>query len=564
MGTIARKRIKGKSYYYYAESKRINGKPRTVNQVYLGTAAKILEDTQHGQRPKQASHRAFGDVATLYEIADQLGIVELINSAVDKKVADVSVGEYFLIAAINRACHATSKNGIAHWYKRTALQDIMKIHSKKLTSQNFWDAMDFVEESHILDIEETIWKNLYQKWNVNLDLLMYDTTNFANYLDTPTESLLSQRGKNKHGQNHLRQVGLAMAVTKDFGLPIFHMLYPGNCHDAKLFPTAITTLTDRMARITKGVQKITLVFDKGMNSKDNFSLVGHQGASFIGSLKPSDHKDLLRIDKQAFLPLQPKTPTWQGCLDSFHETTKEVFGEKRRIIITYSDKLYRRKMHSLERKIKTAREEIHALISKVNAAKAEHIPGKRGRKKGSIDIDAHIKEILRKRRVQDLLVTTLTKRGDRLSARIVRKRSVVEALKKTFGKTLLFSDRDDLSAEEIVCAYRGKNVVEDAYKQMNNPQAVPFSPVYHWTDQKIRVHAFICVIALLLVKVMHMLMRRNTELRMNISTLLEELNDIRVIVLIYSVSHCEKMVSQMSRVQTKLFVLYGLQKYSPG
>jgi transposase len=557
MGTITKKKIKGNNYYYYVESRRINGKPRIVNQVYLGTAEKVLKDTQEGQRPKEARHQSFGDVAALYEISDQLGIIQTINSAVDKKVAGVSVGEYFLIAAINRACEASSKNDIVNWYKRTTLEDIMKIGSNKLTSQNFWEAMDGVDEADILKIEESIWRRLYQRWGVNLDLLMYDTTNFANYLDTKTESILSQRGKNKQGRDHLRQIGLALAVTKEFGLPIFHMLYPGNCHDARLFPTAISALVDRTIRITKGVYKLTLVFDKGMNSKDNFSLLRKKRVSFIGSLKPSDHKELLRIDKGHFLPLPDSS-------DTFYETRKEVFGAKRRIIITYSDKLYRRKLHNLERRIKAARDEIRALIAMINAAKAEDVPGKRGRKKGDINIDAHIKEILRKRRVKDLLVTTVSQQEDKLSVSIVRKTRAVEALKKTSGKTLLFTDRDDMAPEEIVFAYRGKNVVEDAYKQMNDPKTVPFSPVYHWTDQKIRVHAFICVIALLLVKVMHMLMKKNTELRMNIPTVLEELNDIRVIILIYSISTCEKMLSGMSKIQKRLFSLYSLQKYSPG
>lgn len=555
MGTISKKKIKGNNYYYYVESRRVNGKPRIVNQVYLGTAEKILKDTQGGKKPKEVKHQPFGDVAALYEISQQLGIIQAINSTVDKKVADISLDEYFLIAAINRACKARSKNGIVNWYKRTALQDIMKIDSKKLTSQNFWEAMDWVNEPHILQIEESIWQNLYQRWNVNLDLLMYDTTNFANYLDTTTKSILSQPGKNKQGQGHLRQVGLALAVTKRFGLPVFHMLYPGNYHDAKLFPTAISTLVDRTIRIRKGVYKLTLVFDKGMNSKDNFSLLEKRQVSFIGSLKPSNHKDLLRIDKKHFSPLPDSS-------DSFYETRKEVFGAKRRIIITYSDKLYRRKVHNLERRIKTARHEIRTLIAKLNAAKAEEIPGKRGPKKG--DIDTHIKKILCKRRVQNVSVPTVSQQDGKLWVRVVRKTKEVKALKKTFGKTLLFTDRDDISPEEIVSAYRGKNVVEDAYKQMNDLEAVPFSPVYHWTDQKIRVHTFICVIALLLVKIMHMLMIKNTKLRMNIPTVLEELNDIRVILLIYSISNCEKMLSGSSSIQKKLFNLYGLQKYSPG
>jgi hypothetical protein len=46
MGTITKKKIQGNNYYYYGESRRINGKPRIVNQVYLGTAEKPLKDTQ--------------------------------------------------------------------------------------------------------------------------------------------------------------------------------------------------------------------------------------------------------------------------------------------------------------------------------------------------------------------------------------------------------------------------------------------------------------------------------------------------------------------------------------
>ena len=79
MGTITRKRIKGNNYYYYVESRRVNGKPRIVNQVYLGTAEKLLKDTQGGQMPKEVKHQYFGDVAALYGVSQKLGIIEAIS-----------------------------------------------------------------------------------------------------------------------------------------------------------------------------------------------------------------------------------------------------------------------------------------------------------------------------------------------------------------------------------------------------------------------------------------------------------------------------------------------------
>lgn len=74
-----------------------------------------------------------------------------------------------------------------------------------------------------------------------------------------------------------------------------------------------------------------------------------------------------------------------------------------------------------------ARDEIRTLIAGFNAAKAEDIPGKRGRKKGDININTHLKEILRKRRVQDVLVPTVFKQDGRWSVSIVRKAKAVEA-----------------------------------------------------------------------------------------------------------------------------------------
>ena len=43
MGTIIKKKIKGINYYYYVESKRVDGKSKYVNQKYLGSADKLLK-----------------------------------------------------------------------------------------------------------------------------------------------------------------------------------------------------------------------------------------------------------------------------------------------------------------------------------------------------------------------------------------------------------------------------------------------------------------------------------------------------------------------------------------
>ncbi len=55
------------------------------------------------------------------------------------------------------------------------------------------------------------------------------------------------------------------------------------------------------------------------------------------------------------------------------------------------------------------------------------------------------------------------------------------------------------STRQIVVAYRSQWEVEAAFRQMKDYEHAAFRPIYHWTDQKIRVHALYGVASLMLV-----------------------------------------------------------------
>ena len=122
MGTIIKKKIKGQNYYYYGESKRVDGKPKLVNQKYLGSAEKILQLASATDKSLQdqvlyAHESRFGSVALLYDFANRLGVVDIIDAIVPKRKQGASVGMYILTAAINRAVATTSKSGLKEWYE---------------------------------------------------------------------------------------------------------------------------------------------------------------------------------------------------------------------------------------------------------------------------------------------------------------------------------------------------------------------------------------------------------------------------------------------------------------
>ena len=122
MASIIKKKVKGHIYYYYAETKRINGKPRIVNQKYLGTAEGILKKTTSGSiEPLYSKVLDFGEILLIYDIAVRLGVSDIINRCVCKRKQGISIGDYILLAAINRAVNPTSKSCIQQWFERTIL-----------------------------------------------------------------------------------------------------------------------------------------------------------------------------------------------------------------------------------------------------------------------------------------------------------------------------------------------------------------------------------------------------------------------------------------------------------
>jgi hypothetical protein len=109
-----------------------------------------------------------------------------------------------------------------------------------------------------------------------------------------------------------------------------------------------------------------------------------------------------------------------------------------------------------------------------------------------------------------------------------------------FGKTILFTGNSDWPDEQIVLAYRSQYHIENAFKQMKNPHFLGMrfqllrksSPMYHWTDSKIQVHAFYCVLALLLTSLLQCELARKGE-PISINRRLEELGGIRETLIVY-------------------------------
>src|SRR6266566_4921989 len=276
MASLTAKVVHGHKYFQIITSRRINGKPRQVVLAHLGTADTLFARLQQKQgEPIKARVQPFGFLAAAWGLAQKLQLVSLIDRHVPKRQQGASVGQYLVLAALNRLTSPNSKARMAQWYRKTPLQRWLPLSAKQLRSQRFWDAMNAVDESAIRKIEMQLSRQLVEDFGIDVRCLCFDCTNFDTFIDSRTTSELARRGHAKSKRTDLREVGLALLVSTDFNIPIFSRVYPGN-------------------------QPVTLVFDKGTNSEENLAALGPSPYHVVGSLVPTQHPDLLEVPLDKF------------------------------------------------------------------------------------------------------------------------------------------------------------------------------------------------------------------------------------------------------------------------
>ncbi len=562
MASIIGKQQGGKTYYYLVESARVGGKPRIVSQRYLGSAEEIaarLSEAGPGE-PDRTRHLVFGDLAAVWSMLERLKVAEIVDDVVGSRRTDAqaSVGTYIALATANRVVDPCSKRRFSDWWKRTAGDRFVRLPASALDHRRFWEAMDAITEEQLAEIERRVVDHMVELFSVDLSGLVLDMTNFATYIDSGNDRApIAQRGHAKQKRTDLRIVGLGLVVSTDGGIPLVSHAYPGNRPDVTQFEELVEELVARCGAPSGDAAKFTLVYDAGQNSEANQELIEDSPFHFVGSLPPSDHPDLLAVPKDRYRAVDKAR--FAGL--SAFETGKVVFGNERRIVVTHSQNLHTNQSRGFDQTLGKARRQLSELAGRLARGKT---------RKSREKVEAEIAQIIKPRWLSRVISTTLT--GDnpaelRLTWRTKPKaRKALEA--ELFGKRILFTDkdRDTASIGVIVADYRSQEEIEADFRQMKDPKVVSFSPMFHWTDQKIRVHVLYCVLALMVAR----LMVREADhqgTHLSVRELLDTLAGIQETVLLYQGERgrprARRMLTEMDPTQQRLYDLFGLEAYAP-
>jgi len=528
MASLIAKKKGRQLYYYVVESARVDGKPRIVQQTYLGSAERVaaLVKDRAAPLPLSATTIEFGLPGALWLAAQRSGVWEALESFWPKPRSGPSTAHYLLLAAIHRICQPGPKTEVPDWYRRTILHSLWTFPAERFTSQEFWDCFDRIRTGAAgedeLDQAQSrllaVWKD---KQLVSRRLLAYDTTNFYTYVaSTNTRNELAQRGHNKQGRHNLRQVGLSYVLDGEHGLSLCHHVYPGNVADAEEFPIALARIVALLDQHAIARDTVTLVLDKGSAALANTLALEQAGVGWISALPWNQAPEQLRErPAEELSALSSAQPGVRATAERL-----VVHGKEYLCVVKYSASFASEQLHSLITTLSKALQSMRRLS--VELAK----PAERFTEAG---IRNKIARWLSGAFVAELVRYQLDKRDGHWHLQFdFDNKALDRLLAHRLGRTTLLTNRLDWTAEQVVAGYSGQQQIERVFRGLKDGDWLGWGPMYHWTDSKIRVHAFYCMLGISLLQYIHK-KAQAAWAGLSMEQLLEELRQIQQFALLY-------------------------------
>jgi transposase len=558
MGSIIKKNIKGRPYYYAVKSGRVNGKPRIVWQKYLGTFDDIVNCASGGMttQVKEVVISEAGGVAALLRIADKIGLIKIIDEIVPKNGKGPSVGEYIVLATLNRVLDPCSKVKISEWYKNTILAHLWKHSPDSFSSQRFWDAMDLIDEEMIKDIQRKITKKTIELFKINPEVILYDTTNFFSFIATRNNrNSIAQRGRNKQKRNDLRQIGLALVVTKDFRIPLFHHVYEGNRNDQGLFPEIASELSQETFEAFGVNSEATLVFDKGNISHDAMERIIIGRRHFVCVVPKNTISSLFATPIEKFTSIDE-----MNGIKAF-STNVEIWNQTFQAVLSYSESFFTAELVELTERLQRAEKTLSTIADDIAKEK------KKGNNRPSPTVKSvtdSVKNALSGEFLKDIIKIEVKEKDGKINLKYsIDQQKLIYVTNHQLGRSLHITSHQNWSSAEVIKAYRGLREIEEANRLLKDREYLRWQPSFHWTDQKLKVHGLYCILALLLATLAHKTVVEAGE-DLSLPSMLNELENIREVALIYDSQKNSKKaknqmtLSRMTLLQMRLAEIFEL------
>lgn len=405
---------------------------------------------------------SFGVPMVIETLWKRLGIQNALISKAKSKAQHQIYERALLAMTANRLCEPESKLGVwDRWLLKVYLPSC-----QGLQLNHMYEAMDFLHE-HAAEVEEAIFYKVADLFNLEVDLIFYDTTTASFHTDYEDEpgrhenATLRKFGHAKEG-NWAPQVVVALAVTRE-GVPVRSWVFPGNTSDVSTVEQIRTDLRGW------SLGRAMFVADSGMNSEDNRAELARACGKYLLACRMSSIAEIKR-------DVLAKRGRYTVFRENLH--AKEVIlgdGERRkRYILCYNP-------HEAERQ----RKHREIIVELLEQELKKH--------KDTTATAQWAIELLASRRYKRYLRVT---KGNKIR---INRGSIKKAAKYD-GKWVLETNDDTISLEDAALGYKGLMIIERCFRSLKRTQ-IKMTPMYHWASRRIESHVKICMLALLIERI---------------------------------------------------------------
>ena len=483
------------------------------------------------------SARALGNVWALNELWESLGFGEL-RRVFRKTRHSIDVEALIRVMVFNRLCDPESKLGVLRWLDTVAMPGI---EVETITHQHLLRSMDALVD-HQADVDAVVANLLRPLIDQELSVVFYDMTTIRTEGLATVDGDVRQYGMAKEGLI-ARQVMLGVVQTGD-GLPIYHEVFAGNTAES---PTLLPTMKTVLERFPS-ISRVVLVADRGLLSLDNLEALSEIR---LESGKPLEF--VLAVPGRRYSEFADLLRDFQRqCEAAEQEIVDELPWRGLRLIVAHHPELARQAQTLRRERIETLETQANTWVGKLDAQDAG--VKARGKKLSDSGAKARLYHAVKDARLANIIRVDL--KNERFAYEIDHDALALAQLMD--GKLLLVTNTPDLSPQGVVDRYKSLADIERGFRVLKSE--IEIGPVFHRLPERIKAHAAICFIALILYRVMRQRLS-SADAPLSPERALEELQKLqRHQIRINQADRPVTGISRLSETQDRVFAALRLKK----
>ena len=483
------------------------------------------------------SARALGNVWALNELWESLGFGEL-RRVFKKTRHSIDIEALIRVMVFNRLCDPESKLGVLRWLDTVAMPGV---EVESITHQHLLRSMDALVD-HQTEVDAVVANLLRPLIDQELSVVFYDMTTIRTEGTSDQEGDVRRFGMAKEGLI-ARQVMLGVVQTGD-GLPIYHEVFAGNTAES---PTLLPTLKTVLERFPS-IRRVVLVADRGLLSLDNLEALSEIR---LESGEPLEF--VLAVPGRRYSEFAELLDTFQAqCVDAEQEIVAELPWRGLRLVVAHDPDVAKDAQALRRERIEALEAQASAWVGKLDAQDAG--VKARGKKLSDSGAKARLYHAVKEAHLANIIRVDL--KNELFAYEIDPDALALAELMD--GKLLLVTNTPDLSPQGVVDRYKSLADIERGFRVLKSE--IEIGPVFHRLPSRIKAHAAICFIALILYRVMRQRLR-SADAQLSPERALAELQKLQHHQI--RINQAERPVtgiSRLSETQDRVFAALKLKK----